>query len=331
MRYAIIDFYRLIAAYSVLFYHYAYRGVQMGSIPEADYGVLGAWARYGYLGVPLFFMISGYVISITMQGRSTPAFFKARIIRLFPIFWVCCLLTYFVTLLLGTEQPLTTLLLNMTMLPGKFGVPLIDGVYWSLAVELYFYAMVAILILFAGDRAAFWLDIMVIVGLLSVTLKLMGGGFGFPIRGHFPLFAVGIMLYRYHQTSQGKYFMGALIALLLAAALGFERAERLSKDYGEPFDLWVVGGLYFAMFAMMLAIKHVQLGYKLSRVLLIGGGMTYPLYLLHAKIGYELFMYFGSGVLSLTGMVLGMTLVAVLMFRYVDVPMRSYLARRFSA
>ncbi|MEL0027309.1 MAG: acyltransferase [Perlucidibaca sp.] len=328
MRYAIIDCYRLIAAYAVLFYHYAYRGERIGLVPEVDYGPLEVWARYGYLGVPLFFMISGYVISITMQGRSTSEFLKARVIRLFPIFWVCCLLTYLLTSWLGTDYATKTLLLNLTMLPEKFGAPLIDGVYWSLAVELYFYAMVAVLILLAGDKAARWLDVVVAIGLLSVALKLLGGGFGFPIRGHFPLFAVGILLYRYHQTGGWGYLVGSFIALFLATALGLDLAEKLSRTYAEPFNPLVICGLYVAMYIMMFCIKQARFGKRASSLLLIGGGLTYPLYLLHAKIGYGLFLHYGSGWAHLVTMVFVMTLVAGLLFQFVDVPMRRYLASK---
>ena len=62
------------------------------------------------------------------------------------MFWACCTLTFIVTLLLGGAYfsvSAPQYAVNLTMLSGFFDVPSVDGVYWSLFVELRFYVLVA--------------------------------------------------------------------------------------------------------------------------------------------------------------------------------------------
>jgi peptidoglycan/LPS O-acetylase OafA/YrhL len=53
---------------------------------------LAPWARYGFLGVPIFFIISGYVIAYSAE-RTAAAFAIARVSRIYPTFLFCMTLT----------------------------------------------------------------------------------------------------------------------------------------------------------------------------------------------------------------------------------------------
>ena len=57
-----IDLLRFIAALAVVFFHYAFRGYAADDLSILPYPLLAPLAKYGYLGVELFFMISGFVI-----------------------------------------------------------------------------------------------------------------------------------------------------------------------------------------------------------------------------------------------------------------------------
>src|SRR5262249_31791003 len=48
---------------------------------------------FGSMGVPLFFMISGFVILMTAQNRSGIEFINSRVARLYPSFWIAVLLS----------------------------------------------------------------------------------------------------------------------------------------------------------------------------------------------------------------------------------------------
>src|SRR5690606_4760472 len=82
-RFAILDLLRFIAAIAVMFYHYLYT-----ARVESVYPLASRLALHGYLGVELFFIISGFVVVWSAQGRSALRFAKARIVRLYPEYWV---------------------------------------------------------------------------------------------------------------------------------------------------------------------------------------------------------------------------------------------------
>jgi peptidoglycan/LPS O-acetylase OafA/YrhL len=73
-RYYEIDLLRFLAAAAVVLYHWAYRGYHERNLSPVDYPVLGQVCKYGYLGVELFFLISGYVILHSAQGKTLGQF-----------------------------------------------------------------------------------------------------------------------------------------------------------------------------------------------------------------------------------------------------------------
>src|SRR5688500_9728869 len=85
-----IDLLRIVAALWVLFFHYLYLFPANGRLPGALAAdpVQGV-AAHGYLGVELFFVISGFVITLSAEGRTRAEFAVARAIRLWPAFVLC--------------------------------------------------------------------------------------------------------------------------------------------------------------------------------------------------------------------------------------------------
>jgi len=89
-RFYEIDLLRFIAAISVVFYHYAFIGVTRPDYNPLVFPALVPIAKYGYLGVELFFIISGYVVLLSAQGKTVRQFFVSRVTRLYPAYWVAC-------------------------------------------------------------------------------------------------------------------------------------------------------------------------------------------------------------------------------------------------
>jgi peptidoglycan/LPS O-acetylase OafA/YrhL len=103
--------------------------------------------RLGSYGPHLFFIISGYVIFMTLER--TPGlteFAYSRCTRLFPLYWICVLISM-VTInqfhLAPNGIGVTQLLGNLTMLQTWLKIEDIEVSYWTLAVELKFYALAA--------------------------------------------------------------------------------------------------------------------------------------------------------------------------------------------
>src|ERR1700731_494633 len=138
-RFQELDVLRGLAALGVVLFHYLTRYDQMYT-PRGD---VPFGFPIGASGVDLFFVISGFVIFMTL-GRcaSVSDFLISRFSRLYPAYWAAALLTWSV----GTVWPLpkqgytiNQLFINLTMAQGFINIEPIDGVYWSLNVEFCFY------------------------------------------------------------------------------------------------------------------------------------------------------------------------------------------------
>src|SRR4051812_19842209 len=149
-RLAILDGLRLVAALAVVAYHYTAFTPAVtrawGAPPAEAFPRLSAVTSYGWLGVELFFLISGFVICMSCWGRDVHAFFRSRVTRLFPAYWAAVLITFTVVALWSPAYrpvPLTDLALNLTMLQQPMGASAVDGVYWTLWIEASFYILFA--------------------------------------------------------------------------------------------------------------------------------------------------------------------------------------------
>ena len=100
-----LDLLRLVSALAVVAFHYLFRG-SAGQVPYLDhpYPAAQAMALYGYLGLNLFFMISGFVIAWSAEGRTFRAFAIARFARLYPGFVICMTITFAVLLVAGDPR-----------------------------------------------------------------------------------------------------------------------------------------------------------------------------------------------------------------------------------
>lgn len=88
-RLAALDGLRFVAAAAVMFFHYtSAEKLLWGNPSRLEFPGINVVTRYGYLGVELFFIISGFVIPMTAYGRTTEDFVASRFSRLFPAYWV---------------------------------------------------------------------------------------------------------------------------------------------------------------------------------------------------------------------------------------------------
>jgi peptidoglycan/LPS O-acetylase OafA/YrhL len=288
-----MDLLRFLAAIAVVFFHYAFRGYAKGDMSAMPYPILAEAAKYGYLGVELFFMISGFVILMTASSNNLKAFFISRAVRLCPAFWVCCTLTFLITLAIG--QPRFTAdfyqyLVNMTFLGEIVGVAPIDGVYWSLFVEIKFYLMISILLgLKKIEKIERFLVLWLVVSATAevfVFEKLRS----LLVTDYAAYFIAGATFY----LIWAKGFTTARILLLLGALAlacftAMAWAESIESKYSTDYDPLIIGGiiiLFFVTFLLIVTHKTAAIG-RLNWAAL--GALTYPLYLLHQMIGFMIF------------------------------------------
>ncbi|MDB6030958.1 MAG: Acyltransferase [Verrucomicrobiales bacterium] len=288
-----IDLLRFIAALAVVFFHYGFRSYVTGVLPVLPYPSAASVFKYGYLGVQLFFMISGFVILMTATGGSLREFIISRIIRLYPAFWVCCTITFVTITAIGESHSPASFgqyLTNMTMLSGFVGVPSIDGVYWSLFVEIRFYALVAIALLLGKIHKAqtfliFWLAASLVLEVYPISkLRFL------LITDYAPFFVAGATFFLI--LSQGMSLARGFIVVVswaLALFVSIRELPSVEIEAHTTMNSYVVAGIITILFAVMMLIASGRTGWFGRTRWMLAGVLTYPLYLLHQNIGFMVF------------------------------------------
>ena len=137
-----LDAVRGAAILMVLFYHGFYWGIDLSQLPPVEKYLLEAM-HVGKLGVNLFFVLSGFLITgLLLNARVRPDYYRKfyirRALRIFPAY----LVTLLVLLVTGTSLKFIGLsLLYLSNLTPLFGVAMSYPVLWSLAVEEHFYLL----------------------------------------------------------------------------------------------------------------------------------------------------------------------------------------------
>src|SRR5579872_6376242 len=132
-----VDLIRFFAAFSVLAFHLGYLNEGI-----AKYEPILPATWQGWIGVEIFFVISGFVIANSANGSSPMSFLKGRALRLYPAAWCCATLT--LTVRDGSWNELVPKYLHSIALLPKG--PWIDDVYWTISVEISFYFLVFLLL-----------------------------------------------------------------------------------------------------------------------------------------------------------------------------------------
>jgi peptidoglycan/LPS O-acetylase OafA/YrhL len=147
-----LDLVRFAAALIVTLFHLAYFGWHKAASEPAAFRLelrgIGSAFSSGWVGVPIFFVLSGFVIAFSATGRTAGHFLKSRVVRLYPAAWVCATITAVV--IAGDPGLIEKYLRSVTLTPVG---PWVDGVYWTLGVEIAFYSLIALVLAAAGgDR-----------------------------------------------------------------------------------------------------------------------------------------------------------------------------------
>jgi peptidoglycan/LPS O-acetylase OafA/YrhL len=152
-----VDLLRFFSALLVMGFHLTFWGWWSPGSPTgmalkgaASFPTLGEYFKGGWIGVPIFFVISGFVISLTAENRSGRKFFIARASRILPAIWVCATITLIVQIFNHSHSYLYLLLYYSKSLILFPSGPWIDVVYWTLPVEVLFYSLIFALLYFHG-------------------------------------------------------------------------------------------------------------------------------------------------------------------------------------
>ncbi len=301
-----VDSLRAVAALAVVWTHFAETLQRVSTGAPPGLGFLFAFPpsiNLGRVGVMIFFAISGFVICRSFNGSRVGGarrFLVRRFCRLYPAFWASMVGGALVWRLLGNHFTPSLLAANATMLPAVFGQPDLIGVYWTLEVELLFYALCLGLYLLDG------LGSLKTLGGLAVAAALLPrvvhkAALPFGSHYHLPDITTSWCI------SLAVMFWGAAFRLVYDATGGFRRrpfarwdvwlvallipllADLFDPDFkrmlvdGRTDALLHEAGFVFSMavFALWIAVGRIDF-----QPLTYLGVVSYSLYLFHPVVLY---------------------------------------------
>lgn len=274
-----LDALRGLAALAVVLFHFTTRYQDL-------YGhttVPSFFFANGHYGVNLFFMISGFVIFMTLdRTRNALDFVVSRFSRLYPAYWAGVFITFGLVNAVGLPNKEATpleALVNLTMFQEFLHVKHVDNVYWTLQVELLFYLIMLaffrfrlldrverVLWIWLGLRLAYLLIPVLFGHDLSYLLgKIL-------IQSYIPYFTLGIVFFRIRQAgSPSLSHIGLIVAALLLI------------NFGNSFESFLVTGVFILIFWLFIRGRLSVLTWTPFVFL---GTVSYSLYLLHENIGW---------------------------------------------
>ncbi len=268
-----LDSLRGVACIFVLLFHYT---TQYAKIFNTTLTVNFLDFKYGGLGVDLFFIISGFVIYLTIIKTKSPSdFLFKRFSRLYPTFWICVFLTFIIVNISNVkiyQRDFSELIVNLTMIPDVFGVKRIDGVYWSLLPELAFYLAMFFLLLIKKVKK---IEIISFVWLFLILMNSLSDVM--PIR----------------------VLLNLKFGYLFIMGMNFYKIKLRESNWIHHLLIWLSYGISFLVFEP--SIKHLillfftlvfylfaydKLVWFTFKPLVKLGQISYALYLIHQFVGY---------------------------------------------
>jgi peptidoglycan/LPS O-acetylase OafA/YrhL len=323
-----LDALRGIAAVMVVLFHYA------KGRPESKFQI-----PIGVTGVDLFFIISGFVILLTLERTKTARqFIISRFSRLYPTYWACLFITTISLRLFGSHVHLPRLIANTTMFQQIFNERSVDPSYWTMYVEMLFYILM-LLVYVSGMLKRVELVgtlLLIPVVLYNFMQPVVPQLYKFihdyiPLIAHFPLFLSGIIFYKikFDRISSSRIVL--LIACFAIQLALYDNGGYSWKYLDFPRYIMMLC-IYYAMFALYVTNK---LSFIVNRVTVFFGTISYSLYLIHQSIGTHILIPCLSTVLNFhLALILSfaiITLVAYFINKYIEKPSASYLKKRFAA
>lgn len=344
---------RAVAALSVVINHYwgiffspvvrAVIGVPASFVPlkpaYTQHVLSPGWGGflYGAFGVAVFFLISGFVIPISLRNISTGQFLTRRFFRIYPVYWFCLLISIAMYVIcswywstpLSDRISMTFLVKNIPLVHSAAGLPSLDFVSWSLAVEIKFYVLFA-LVSWIGKSAHQVLQLFIsFMALCCVAAFFSTHGLNSP----------SLISYA---VSDMKFIAFMFLGCLFYYVLYRELSTRVALGYAVViYALFVTinsfyePGLFGALtknytYALVLfsLCYLLRARFKKNRILDFLADISFPLYLVHSMIGYVSMPILISKGMSFTFawmISLGVTvIVAFLVHRYVEIPVNDF-------
>lgn len=226
----------------------------------------------GLGGVVIFFNLSGFLVYKSINEVSTGNFLVRRVSKIFPAYWAA-IAFYYIFALTGHANNFhwTVYITNIFLLQELSGGALLMGHFWTLAVEIKFYAIVAFTVPFL--RRMFTLIILALVVGANIFFYIKTGR-GSTLLTNIPIFFTGVLIYSAREngwTDFDKIKIAVFTLLLSTSMLVFQEYNRVE------YAVFVLLSVPALCFAIERPVNNGVLSYF--------GRISYSLYLLHPLIG----------------------------------------------
>jgi peptidoglycan/LPS O-acetylase OafA/YrhL len=343
---------RFFAAYYVVIFHSRLTLV----LREHGWHAASNFIASGYLAVPLFFLLSGFILAYTYEGQiERPGdhrrFWEARFSRIWPVYAVALLLSS----LPGFSFPspgsaLAALAMVQAWNPFNPGVAgTWNLVCWTLSVEALFYLVFPWFQVWLEERSSRWQMVTIVVMIaVCVATNSASRTLGYTPYGwyrwiplpvlHLSEFFTGVGLGNYFlrllaraRTQPGQPILpggGAwtYISLALSVALLCRGADRWTSLVVAGFSALIFG----------LAAERTLLSRFLStKAMMLGGGISYSVYLMQMPVKTWVILFaerthLESAMLRLGLTAAVLTLISLMLFKTVEDPARKVLRGMFA-
>jgi peptidoglycan/LPS O-acetylase OafA/YrhL len=303
--------------------------------------------NFGFTGVDLFFIISGFVIALTLERcRSSFDFLLRRIIRIWPALLVSAIVVF--VLLNVSQSPAAQqhrpawadFIPSLTLTPNVIwqGIfPKIDhinSVYWTLVIEAQFYVIAAAIFWLCGQKHfSRHLAIFTVVNILiRAAVKQLFPGFALIIyqtmqlTDFMPWFAAGAIFFDLYKDRLTKVTAAVLLSTMFLIII------RTATFNRQPLGIILFGTAFF--FAFWLISIHHRAGNALAfRPLAWVGAASYSIYLYHEPVGMVLISNVpktwsvGLQVMIVLLITTSVLLIGYLSFKTVEIPSARALKR----
>jgi peptidoglycan/LPS O-acetylase OafA/YrhL len=324
-----LDLIRVAAAFSVLAHHWFAGNVggfysklrtpyPLEWVPAGVSEVL----KSGYLGVDVFFVLSGVVIAKSALNKRWDVFVSARFLRLWPTYALAILVAIPIAAYMVTEVvPANTTLWSLTGFQWLFGYPTPVGPAWTLFLEIHFYAVIAVALRIFGplnliklrSLLAAWLSFLLIAPNLHLDW------FNFLVDSEFGVYFVfGAILGTANFESLATFRVG----LPFLCVAGIAALVRFQARASLQIPAWAALAAAFAVLGAMTFVVALSsrttpktktfVPNRLRPYIVSLGLMTYPIYLFHEELGMLLISQLAPTVGS--GWAMALTLGFLLVF-----------------
>ncbi len=279
---SVINTLRAIAALMVCIFHFSWHRDKFGMLYDED-NIIRYLGWQGHIGVYVFFVISGFVIPLSMwHGRYRPVnffrFVAKRMARLHPPFVATLLIMAIMAVCFAIKDrealviDWSRIFHNFFLTAKFFDKQWYQDVYWTLAIEFQYYLLIGLLFpLFILKRM--WISVLLFIPFI-LSAHLFDHNTGkHVIFYHAPVFAMGIALFLHYVKK-----INDLVLVLIIAACMVDIRYEISPEVALACSLTA-----FAIAAIKIQSKNFDFLGKIS----------YSLYLIHGLTGGQ-FLYFTS-------------------------------------